>query len=31
MDVKPEDLEGKLKRIKRWKEFEGAMEFIKGG
>lgn len=31
MDVKPEDLESKLKRIKRWKEFEGAMEFIKGG
>lgn len=26
MDVKPEDLESKLKRIKRWKEFEGAME-----
>lgn len=28
--LKPEDLEGKLKRIKRWKEFEGAMEFIGG-
>lgn len=28
---KLEDLESKLKRIKRWKEFEGAMEFIKGG